>query len=173
MSQSGTYNKQSGGGTGNVQFILADNAVDVPPNPITNAITLHGGTGVTTVGNAGAYTVTINAGGGGFVWVEATALVVNMEVNKGYVCHCVTEVIFILPVTAAFGDVIRVVGESINGWAVNLNAGQFITMGSSTTSAGPDGQIASTDPLDCVELLCTDADTTFEIISSIGNITFI
>ncbi len=78
-----------------------------------------------------------------------------------------------LPSTAAFGSVIAIVGYGSGGWSIAQNSGQTIHFGNVNTTTGVGGSLSSTNRYDCVELLCTVADTAFVVRSSIGNITYV
>lgn len=168
MSGSGSYCSGGGGGSTKVIGLITDDAVVVPADPATGDIYIHGGTNVTTSGNAGTYTVTINAAGSGsFVWVLADSTPLTLTAQTGYSVQNASQVIFTLPTTCAFGEVIRIAGLSGSGWLININAGQTVIMGTDAISTS----ISSDETGSCVELLCAVADTVFEVISSMGNIT--
>ncbi len=134
-------------------------------------LNVFGGTGITTSG-AGS-TITINSVGGGLKWVLATSNM-TMLVNTGYVAHSVSQIALALPTVAAFGSVIRVVGDGTNPtnpWIISQSGGQQILFGNLSTTLGAGGSLAATNGRDCVELLCVVANSTFLVLSSIGNIT--
>ena len=76
-----------------------------------------------------------------------------------------------LPVTAAVGSVISIVGEGAGKWTIAQNAGQNIRFGDQTTTTGVGGSLAAILQHDCVDLVCTVADTSFVVRSSVGNLT--
>lgn len=80
-----------------------------------------------------------------------------------------------LPATAAVGTVIILQGSAVgaSGWLIAQNAGQNIQLGSTSTTIGAGGSLASTDDNDGVSLVCTVADTTWNAFSVIGNITVV
>lgn len=108
-----------------------------------------------------------------FVWNEVTGTSQAGAVNNGYITNNAGLVTVTLPDTAAVGDIVRIAGKGAGGWLIAQNAGDTIHFGSSDTTTGVGGSLASTDPSDCVELLCTTANTDFTVLSSIGNITVI
>ena len=61
-------------------------------------------------------------------------------------------------------------GTGTGLWRISQNAGQFINFGIATTATGTGGYLSATSQYDCVKLLCTSANTTFVVTSSIGNI---
>lgn len=112
-------------------------------------------------------------GGGGITWNEITGTSSGMAVDNGYIANNAGLVTLTLPATAAVGESVRVAGKGAGGWAVAQNAGQTIHFGSSDTTTGVGGSLASTDQYDAIELLCITANTDFVALSSIGNITVV
>ena len=104
-------------------------------------------------------------------WTEVTGTSQSMAVDNGYILNNAGLVTATLPTTAAVGTSIRVAGKGAGGWRIAQNASQLIHFGSSVTSTGAGGRLDSTNQYDCVELLCTVADTTWTVLSSVGNIT--
>lgn len=110
----------------------------------------------------------------GFGWTEVTTTPgpTQMAVGNGYIANAAGSVGLTLPVTASAGDMIRIAGKGAGGWNIVQGAGQTIHFGNVDTTTGAGGSLASTDPNDCLELLCIVADT-WEVLSSIGNITIV
>jgi hypothetical protein len=106
-------------------------------------------------------------------WIEVTGTTQAMAVNTGYILNNAGLVTATLPSTAAVGDVMRLAGKGAGGWLMAQNAGQTVHFGSSDTTTGAGGSLASTDPSDTLEILCTTANTDFTILSSIGNLTVV
>jgi len=134
------------------------------------AVTITAGTGTSITNGAGA--ITVNSTGGGLTWNVETGVSATMSVNNGYIGNNAAGVTFTLPATAAVGSIIRVTGLQAS-WTIAQNAGQTIYYGTSATTTGIGGSLTSTDDKDAVELVCTVADTNFQVLSSIGNITLI
>lgn len=91
--------------------------------------------------------------------------------NNGYIVQSVGLITLTLPSTCEVGKRVRIAGSGAGGWAVAQGASQKIYLGNATSTAGVSGGIASTHGRDCVELLCTVANSEFIVLSSIGNIT--
>lgn len=105
----------------------------------------------------------------GFEWIEVLVTgPTQMAINRGYVANNIGLVTLTLPVTAAFGTIIRVCGKGVGGWLIAQNAGQNIQMGNVSSTIGAGGSVASTNDFDTIELLCTTADTTWTALSSVG-----
>lgn len=105
----------------------------------------------------------------GFDWNEVLVMgPTAMAVNNGYVANNAGLVTLTLPVTAAFGTVIRVAGKGAGGWLIAQNGGQNIQVGNVSSTIGVGGSVASTNAFDAIELLCTTANTTWTALSMIG-----
>lgn len=106
-------------------------------------------------------------------WTEVTGTSQAMAINTYYIANNAALVTLTLPDTAALGSVIKVVGSGAGGWKIAQNASEAINFGNKTTTTGTGGYIASTHRYDAVELVCITANTTWNVISSIGNITYV
>lgn len=167
MSQSGLNNIRSVPSVP-LQF-TTDSGVAVPA---LNNVNVLGGVGASTSG-AGS-TITIRVDTTGFDWnVVTSATNPNALVNQnGYIPKGAGVVTFILPAAAAVGDSFRVAGYG-NLWTITQNAGQSITLGINTTTVGVGGSVAATQVRDSIELICVTANTEFQILGGIGNLTFV
>lgn len=132
--------------------------------------TLTAGPGVSIANAAGS--ITISGTGSGIGWTEVTGTSQTMSADNGYVSSNAGLVTLTLPTTAAFGTVISIVGKGAGGWKIAQNAGQNIQLGSSSSTVGVAGYIASTNQFDSIDLLCTTANTTWTVQGGPqGNIT--
>ncbi len=109
----------------------------------------------------------------GLNWVEVTGTTQTMQANEGYIASNAALVTLTLPATCPLGQRIRVAGKGAGGWSIAQNAGQNIQFGNQSTTVGAGGSVSSTNQYDCVELLCTSADTIFLVLSSLGNMTIV
>lgn len=148
-------------------------------NTLTVEIQRSSAQAVTTIGANGVahfssvnFTVDANgfvqlAGVAGFLWNEVVVVgPTAMSNNNGYVANNGALVTLTLPALAAFGTTIRVAGKGAGGWLIAQNAGQNIQVGNVSSTIGAGGSVASTDPFDAIELLCTTANTTWTAISN-------
>jgi len=137
--------------------------------PALGALTFAGTNGI-AISGAGS-TVTIDGSSiTDFDWNVETGTSAAMSVNNGYIGNNAGTVTFTLPDTAAVGDMIRVTGLQ-GAWVIAQNAGDTIHFGDQDTTTGAGGSLASTDSRDAVELVCVVANTNFQVLSSVGNIT--
>jgi hypothetical protein len=136
------------------------------------AATITAGTGITTSTGAGSFT--INAVGGGLTWTVVTGTTQAAAVNNAYIANNAGLVTVTLPATSAVGDTVIVTGiNNATGWKVAQNAGNTIFFGTSTTTAGTGGSLASTNTRDTVWMVCMTANATWNVVNSIGNITVV
>jgi hypothetical protein len=137
-----------------------------------SATTISSGTNINVVSATGS--ITINATGiASFAWNDVASGTQTLAVNQGYITdNGASLVTYTLPAVAALGTVIRISGKSSGGWTIAQNTGQSIFIGSKQTTVTT-GSLSSSNANDCIEILCTTANTTFTVLSSIGNITFV
>lgn len=77
---------------------------------------------------------------------------------------------FNLPATCPEGATIAIEGMGAGGWVVLQRAGQQIVYGDVATTPGTEGRVESLHARDVIKLRCIAADTTFQVVSAIGNI---
>lgn len=125
---------------------------------------------VLTSNGAGALPTFQNAGGGaGLTWNNQNSSSVTMAVNNAYwTNNGASLVTYTLPSTAAQFSIVQVQGNSSGGFKIAQAAGQSIVAGNLTTTVGTGGSIQSFDATAGVTLLCTTANTTFQVISGVG-----
>ena len=104
---------------------------------------------------------------------EGVAVNTALVANTGYYLTGGGALLMTLPVTAPAGTTIRIAGFASTSWRIVQNAGQSINFGNLTTTVGAGGYIESQDPSDAIEILCVVANTTWTVLSSVGNLTVI
>jgi len=112
------------------------------------------------------------SGGSGITWTIVTADA-TMAIDNGYIANKGTLLSMALPATSVTGKPIRISGMNAGLWKITQAAGQVIHFGDVSTTTGTGGYIASTLMRDAVELVCVVADTEWNVISSVGNITVV
>ena len=125
---------------------------------------------VLTSNGAGALPTFQAAAAGALTWNVETGTSVTMVANNGYIANNAGTVTATLPASAAVGDTFRITGLQ-GTWVVAQNAGDTAHFGNQSTTTGAGGSLTSTDPRDAIEIICVVANTDFQVISSIGNIT--
>lgn len=170
MSQAGIASMGSGGGIP-VETITGNSGGAVPPNGANN-INIVGAGGVNVAGNAGTNTLTITVGGSGMTW-QTIAANQTLAVDNGYFCTGGANLSLALPAVSAVGDTITVALDGSTSWTITQGVGQQIRIANTQSTLGAGGSIASTAQGDTVELTCSVANTRWNVISSIGNITVV
>jgi len=106
----------------------------------------------------------------GFNWTEITASSVTAVVNNGYVTNrSATPVNITLPSIFSIGDSVHVMNIGAAGWSLVANTGHTIIFGNQTSSV--DGSISSTLQSDSVVVRGLVANTTWNVVSAVGNLT--
>lgn len=135
--------------------------------------TLTAGTNISIVNNAGAITIAAT-GSGGFTWTHVTGTTQTMASNNGYIADNAGLVTLALPATSTIGDEIQIIGRGAGGWLVSQAASQQIIIGSSSTTAGVGGSIASTNRRDAIYFVCTATNLEWTAATGVqGNITIV
>jgi hypothetical protein len=138
-----------------------------------SAATLTAGTGVSITNGAGS--ITISAGTGGLTWSVITADQ-TVVVGNGYICNKGSVLTLTLPASPSVGDFFAVTGiNTALGWKIGQPATQQIFMGTSSTTVGTGGSLASINIRDTLSLVCVVAGTAavWQVISSMGNVTVV
>jgi hypothetical protein len=160
----GTSNAITSASVGtNGQVLIAATTAD----PAFATLTSTGGTIVYTTG---ANTLNLEATAVPITWTDVTGTSASMAINHGYIADNAGLVTLTLPSTAALGSIIWVTGKGAGGWTIVENSGQQIFFGTSSTTTTT-GSLSSTAQRDTVQLVCITANTTWNVITSIGNIT--
>lgn len=146
----------------NGQLLIGSTGLD----PV--AATITAGTGISIVNAAGS--ITINSTDIDFAWTDVTGTTQAMSPNNGYLSDNAGLVTLTLPAVAAQFSVVRVVGNGAGGWLIAQNALQEIHFDSIGTTVGITGSLASTNRYNSITLLCVVANTTWVVMSSVGNI---
>ena len=110
------------------------------------------------------------ASGGGITWNAVTGTSQTASVDNGYITDNSSLVTVTLPSTAAVGSTVRIAGKGSGMWKLAQNSGQAIHFLGDTTTTGTSGSIAAATQYDAIEVLCITANTTWVVISSVGNL---
>lgn len=132
------------------------------------------GTGIAMAEGSGASEnkMVVRAVGGGISWEVITGAT-NAVINCGYIAnHAGTRVEVTLPGTCPVGSVIKLTGIGAAGWKLVIPASDFVFFGN-VACAGAGGYLESLHWRDSVELVCVVADSTWNVISAVGNVTVV
>jgi len=163
-----------GTGTGAaIEYIAGNSGGNVGPTG-ANVINLVGSGDVVVTGVPGTSTLTISLGGAqGFEWSAISANQAAVT-NNGYICNKASTLTLSLPAASSVGDLLEAVNNNTaTGVQLTQAAGQQVFFGSVSTTLGATGTLTSSVLGDSVRLVCTVANTTWRVISSIGNWTFV
>lgn len=98
----------------------------------------------------------------------------TLSVNHGYICTTGAGLSLALPATSAVGDTIEVSLDGSTSWTITQpNAGTQIRIGSTQTTLGVGGSLASTAVGDSIKLVCETANARWVVTSMVGNISFV
>ena len=112
---------------------------------------------------------------GGFTWSVLT-VDASFTVNTGTIANKAGLLTMTLPATAAIGDIIEITGiNTAAGWLIAQNANQQVFIGTSSTTLGAGGSIASINIRDSLRMVCVvaGANTAWNVLSSMGNLTIV
>lgn len=128
------------------------------------------GVGGVTVSGAGS-TLTISESGEGITWqlIGASQALVS---NNGYVVTggvCALS----LPAASAVGDIIEITLDGGTSWTITQGAGQQIRFAANQTTSGAGGSLASNTQGDTVRIVCSVANTRWNVLSAVGNPTVV
>lgn len=153
---------QSSSASGSVTTLTGNSGGALSPSG--GNINIVGASG-TTVAGAGS-TLTITATPQSFTWNPA-ATSIALAVENGYIVEAGAQS-FSLPATAAVGDEIALMLHAGTSWTITQGGGQSIRAGSSISTTGVGGSVASTAVGDSIWLICTTANTDFMALSFVG-----
>lgn len=94
----------------------------------------------------------------------------SAQAGGSYVADSGSRIAFALPTSISVGQKFSVVGKGAGGWKITQTAGQTIHFGSTSTVVGVTGYLQSSGAFDCVELMCSVANTNFIVTSVVGNV---
>ncbi len=133
-----------------------------------SAATLTAGTNINITSATGAITIAAS-GVGSFTWNDVSGTTQAAVINNGYIISNASQTTVTIPATAAEGTVFAVQGKGAAGWIMQMNTGQTCHFGSSATTSA--GSLTSTNLWDAVYIVCVTANTTFAVVSAVGNLT--
>ena len=162
-----------GNGTGNV----------VPTGEMTNGQILIGKTNdFPTPGqlqpgagigiSSGSGSITVSAWGGGLSWTlkgVGQALVSN----NAFIVNSGAAIVFPLPTLSSVGDMCALTLDGATSWQITQGASQQIRIGAAETTLGAGGSIASAAQGDTIYIVCSVANTRWNVVHYIGTLTVV
>jgi hypothetical protein len=109
-----------------------------------------------------------------FSWVNISSAPTSpLTSNRGYFISFVGSAGLTLPTVSAFGDIIYILGRG-GSWTLSQGAGQQVIIGADSTTIGIGGRLSSTNNNDSIQLVCTQANLTWQAPNGPqGNITIV
>lgn len=136
----------------------------------TNLVIGTSGYVLTSNGTTAAWAA---AAAGGLTWSTITADQ-TASTNNGYICNKASALVLTLPTSSAVGDILKVTGiNTALGWKIAQAASQQIFFGTQSTTSGTGGSLQSSAIRDAIEIVCITANLTWQVLSSMGNITIV
>ncbi len=126
------------------------------------AASLTAGTGITITPGAG--TITITNSGAMISRANISGTTQTAAINTGYVVGNASQTTITLPVTAPLGSIVEIAGKGAAGWILAPGAGQDISLGEDNATAS----ITSANANDCIRVVCTTANTSWTMLSSVS-----
>jgi hypothetical protein len=105
-----------------------------------------------------------------FSWVAVSGTSQTIAGNTGYYTQNAATTTLTLPATMAAGQYFEITGVGAGLWTIAQLAGQSIVFGNTTSTVGTGGALSATAVGDTVKVLCTVANTTFQVLSAVGNL---
>ncbi len=106
----------------------------------------------------------INLFGFPVIWSNIAGTTQAAAVNNGYVVGNAGLTTITLPATSALGSILEIAGKGAGGWVIAQGAGQQIHIGSSVSTLGAGGSVASTNQYDSIKLVCITDDTIWSCV---------
>ena len=167
MSQAGSISSSGGGGSSNILFLDGNSGGNVGPT-VSGVINVIGVGNISVVGTPGTNTLTISDSSEA-AWVLVSSNT-SMNVNTGYFCVSPGgALIMTLPATSSLGAVIEVFLDGATSFQVAQNAGQMIVYTNLVTTTGTGGSILSQAQGCSLKMVCSVANTRWNVVSSMGN----
>ncbi|MGL5626524.1 MAG: hypothetical protein ACRDDW_03260, partial [Candidatus Rhabdochlamydia sp.] len=153
----------------------------LPPTGVNNQILVGtSGTGYalkdfnpvqfTVTGAAGTPANTVSVKG--LIFWQVISASQALASNNGYIITG-GAVSLSLPATSVVGDTVIVVLDTGTSWSITQTGSQQVRLGSSITTSGSGGSLASNAAGDTITLVCTSANTRWVAYATMGNITVV
>ena len=142
----------------------------VAPNIRVGTLSASGGIVITT-GN-GTINIDGSGAGGSMIW-NAISASQTLSNQNGYLCVGGGTLSLLLPPVSVLGDIIEITIDGSAGFTVTQGAGQSIKFGNQATTIGVGGSISATGQGDTIRMVCHTANLKWNILSCMGNLTFV
>jgi hypothetical protein len=108
-------------------------------------------------------------------WSVVSGATQSLANDNGYISNAASGgVAYTLPATSPVGSIIEISGlAGGSGWSVTTGAQQTIQYGSIVTADSTAGALSSTGNTDSIRMVCAVANSTWVVLSSVGNLSYI
>jgi hypothetical protein len=117
------------------------------------------------------------AAGTAFAWDNITdeSADTNMSSNNGYLSNDpANSGNFVLPASSSIGDILEITNlQASQNFTITQASGQSIQFGNVSTTVGVGGSITSTSIGDSLRMVCTAANTTWQVLSVQGSLEYV
>lgn len=126
--------------------------------------TITAGSGITVTNGPGSISISGTASSIGWNVVTTNTA---MLADDGYIANSASPITLTLPTTAAVGTALVVTNFNTGGFTIAQNVLQNIRIGTSVSTTGAGGSVASTAQGDSVYLICAVANTSWIAINGV------
>jgi hypothetical protein len=137
--------------------------------PIANELEVLGAGAVFTSGASNVITITVSG-------VTSWSLISSSQtlaIDMGYICSGGATLSLALPAVSPLGAIIEVILSGSFGFTITQGAGQQISLGNQSTTAGVGGSLTSTQQGDSIRMVCKTANLSWLVLSGMGNPTIV
>lgn len=112
---------------------------------------------------------------GGMTWINSISGPVSMVAGNGYFSNDpANNLTFNLPATALAGTILEITNlQAGQNFTIAQASGQSIQFGSVSTTVGVGGSVSSTSIGDSLRMVCVSANTKWQVLSSMGNLSYV
>lgn len=127
------------------------------------------GSGIVFTGTPISNTLTLTIPNAGLIWVIQPVSITAVA-GTGYFANGVAGITVTLPTVSVLGDTFKVYNFNGQGFTIAQGAGQSIQVADMITATGAAGSVSTSFIGDSIELVCSIANTKWEMVSFEGNL---
>jgi len=169
----GIWIKDSGSTGPMLDFIVPNGSSPVFADSLGNITLTSTGSSVAITGSTNSINFDV-VGTGDLIWQTIFASQ-SLAAKNGYICISPGGALLLaLPAVSSLGDTIEVTLDGATSFTITQpNSTSQVRYGNITTTLGTGGSLTTTNPGDTIRIVCQTANSRWNILSSIGNITYV